>query len=298
MAFRNVVVESAAHLSVKGDLLVIRTDREHTLAIEDISALLIENRQSTITAAALSRLGQSGCSVFFCDEKHIPCAVLQPFMQHSRALSVLKLQLAATEPTKKRIWQRIVKAKIENQAICLDLHEKKEDARYLRTLVDRVTSGDGENLEATAARRYFRALFGAGFARSDDNGFNAALNYGYAILRGCMARCLTVHGFLPALGVHHKSELNSFNLADDMMEPFRPLIDNLVAQQFTDEPLTTETKHILFNTLNMDILSGNQHHSVAYAIERMAQSLYSALESGAQSLCLPTLLDIAQHRYE
>ena len=114
-----------------------------------------------------------------------------------------------------------------------------------------------------------------------------------------MARCLTVHGFLPALGLHHKSELNSFNLADDMMEPFRPLVDLLVTQSLDDgEPLTPAKKHLLFNTLNLDILSGGQHHSVSYAIERMAQSLGAAFKEGASALCLPALLPIAQHSYE
>jgi CRISPR-associated protein Cas1 len=105
MPFRNVVIESPAHISLSNRQLIIRTDSEHSLAVEDISALLLESRASTITAAALSYLGQSGCAVFVCDEKHMPCAVLEPFSQHSRALGVLKAQLEATEPLKKRLWQ-------------------------------------------------------------------------------------------------------------------------------------------------------------------------------------------------
>ena len=116
MAFRNIIIENPAQLSLKNKQLIIKTDSEHSLAVEDISALLIESRASTITAAALSYLGQSGCAVFVCDEKHMPCAVLEPFSQHSRALSVLKAQLEATEPLKKRLWQSIVVAKIANQA--------------------------------------------------------------------------------------------------------------------------------------------------------------------------------------
>ena len=120
MAFRNIVIENPAHISVKNQNLVIHTDAPHTIPLEDISALLLESRQSTITTAALSQLGQCGCAVFVCDERHMPCAVLTPFQQHSRNLSVLRLQLEATEPCKKQLWRSIVQSKLRNQALCLD----------------------------------------------------------------------------------------------------------------------------------------------------------------------------------
>lgn len=187
MAFRNIIVESPAAISLRREQLIIRTDSEHSVPIEDISALLLESRQTTITTAALSRLGQRGCAVFTCDEKHLPCAVLTPYQQHSRGLSVLRMQMSMTEPAKKRLWQSIVKAKIENQAICLQLTEHTAEADTLRTMIDRVRSGDSENVEATAAQLYFPALFGQGFTRGEENGINAGLNYGYAVLRGCIA---------------------------------------------------------------------------------------------------------------
>lgn len=118
MAFRNIIIESPAAISLRREQLIVRTDSEHSVPIEDISALLLESRQTTITTAALSRMGQCGCAVFTCDEKHLPCAVLTPYQQHSRGLAVLRMQMSMTEPTKKRLWQSIVKAKIENQAIC------------------------------------------------------------------------------------------------------------------------------------------------------------------------------------
>ncbi len=299
MAFRNLMIESPARISVKNDQLIIHTHRDFSVPVEDISALLLESRQSTITTAALSFLGQSGCCVFLCDEKHMPCAVLTPFSQHSRELPVLRRQLEATEPRKKQLWQSIVKAKIAAQAQCLSLCEKADAAQGLLALIPRVRSGDADNLEATAAQRYFPALFGGDFIRGTDNGTNAALNYGYAILRGAMARSLTVYGFLPALGLHHRSSLNSFNLADDLMEPFRPVIDLLVFQVMSEEaPLTPERKRLLFNCLNLDILSGGQRHSVAYAMERLVQSLSRGLEKPEGKLCLPELLPLRQHSYE
>ncbi|MBR1565226.1 MAG: type II CRISPR-associated endonuclease Cas1 [Oscillospiraceae bacterium] len=296
MAFRNVLIESPARISVKHNQLLIFTDREYSLSVEDISAILLESRMSTITTAALSLLGQSGCALFVCDEKHMPCAVLTPFSQHSRALASAQLQLSASEPLKKRLWQAIVKAKISNQAECLHLCEKESTA--LSDMSARVRSGDPDNVEAAAAQAYFPLLFGAGFVRRNNDAINAALNYGYAILRGQMARTLSVYGFLPAFGVHHHSELNAFNLADDFMEPFRPVIDLLVYTDDRETELCPEQKKKLFNCLNLDILSGGEHHSVSYAMERLVQSYARSLREKDASLCLPKLLATRPHRYE
>lgn len=299
MAFRNIIVESPARISVRNSQLVIKTDAEHSLPIEDISAPIIESRQSTITAAALSLLGECGCCVFMCDEKHTPCAVLTPFAQHSRQLSVMQAQLSMGEVLKKRLWQSIVKAKIKNQAECLKLCGNPAAAEGLCAMAADVRSGDAGNLEAAAAARYFPALFGKGFARGTDNGINSALNYGYAILRGCMARSITVYGFLPAFGLHHQSGVNAFNLADDMMEPFRPLIDLMVYVNFTGgEVLSSEGKRLLFNCLNLDILSGGQRHSASYAMERTVMSLQRSIDGGKAILILPELLELKQHSYE
>lgn len=299
MAFRNIIVENPARISVRNFQLVIKTDAEHSLPIEDISALIIESRQSTITSAALSLLGECGCCVFMCDEKHTPCAVLMPFAQHSRQLSVMQAQLSMGEVLKKRLWQSIVKAKIKNQAECLKLCGNPAAAEGLCAMAADVRSGDAGNLEAAAAARYFPALFGKGFTRGADNGINSALNYGYAILRGCMARSITVYGFLPAFGLHHQSGVNAFNLADDMMEPFRPLIDLMVYVNFTgSDVLSSEGKRLLFNCLNLDILSGGQRHSASYAMERAVMSLQRSIDSGKAVLILPELLELKQHSYE
>lgn len=299
MAFRNIIVESPAHISVKNKQLIIKTDGEHSLAVEDISALLLESRQSTITTAALSLLGQCGCAVFVCDEKHVPCAVLTPYSQHSRQLAVAESQLSLGEVLKKHLWQSIVVAKINNQAECLRLCGNDKAAEGLDAIAASVRSGDSGNAEAQAAARYFPALFQKGFTRSADNGINSALNYGYAILRGCMVRYLASYGFLPMLGLHHKSELNSFNLADDMMEPFRPVVDLMTYTLFnSDDELTPDKKRLLFNCLNLDITSGGQKHSVAYAMERAVQSLQRSMNRGENALVLPGLLPLNQHRYE
>jgi len=299
MAFRNIIIESPAKISIKREQLVIRTDEEHSVPVEDISALLIENKQTVITTAALSRLGQCGCAVYICDDKHAPCAVLTPYARHSRELTVVQNQLDASLPLKKRLWQSIVKAKICNQAECLRLIGRIDASERLLDMAKKVRSGDTENIEAVAAQYYFPALMGEDFFRSLDNGLNAAMNYGYAILRGSIARYLTVYGFLPVMGIHHHSSLNQFNLADDLFEPFRPVVDLLVVTYFdADTELTPEKKRLLFNCLNLDIRSGNQHHSVAYAIEREVRSLSRSFAEKEVRLCLPELLALKQHRYE
>lgn len=252
MAFRNIIIENPARISVKNEQLVISTGSDHSLSPEDISSILIESRQSTITTAALSLLGQ-----------------------------------------------RVVTAKINNQSECLRICGKTDEAKGLSAMADTVRSGDTGNVEAAAAARYFPALFGRGFTRSLVTGINSALNYGYAILRGCMARYLAVYGFLPAYGLHHKSELNSFNLADDMMEPFRPVIDLMVFSMIDEaDDLTPDKKRLLFNCLNLDVRSGGQRHSVAYAMERTVHSLQRSFTTGEAKLILPELLELKQHSYE
>ena len=299
MSFRCIMIESSAHLYVRNEQLLIRTDAEHSIPLEDISALMLENRQSVISVAALSRLGQNGCAVYVCDEKHIPCAVLEPYQQHSRALEVLRRQIDATEPMKKRLWQKVVKAKIRNQARCLDLCGMSEGAQLVYSMVPRVRSGDTENVEAVAAQTYFRTLFGNEFSRGSQDGRNAGLNYGYAILRGYVARTLSVYGLIPTLGIHHCSTLNAFNLADDLMEPFRPIIDLLIYNNvLPDDELNPEIKRMLFNCLNLDVISGGKHYSAAYAIERMVHSLSRVLSDKTAALELPELVALAMHRYE
>lgn len=290
------MITTPCRISCKQGQLLVQGDVSASFPIEDLLSVLIESRQCTITTAALSALAKEGVAVFTCDEKHIPCAVTLPFSRHSRQLEVTHQQLNWTVSEKNRWWQQIVQAKIRNQAECLALCGRCEKAVILRKRSDAVRRGDSENIEATAAAIYFPALFGEGFTRgAEADTRNAALNYGYAILRGCMARCLAVYGFIPWMGLHHESTLNAWNLADDMMEPYRPVVDLFVAAQVgSNASLDARLKSWLFNLLNMDIRSGGQRHSVAYAMERQTQSL----RSNAQILILPELMPLQPHSYE
>lgn len=299
MGYRNLMIESRAHFCIKNNQLVITTDAQHSIPIEDINSILIENLQSTITIASLSKLAQSGVTIFVCDKQHTPCAVMMPFSQHSRNFGMLKLQENLSTALQKQLWRQIVIAKIHNQAKCLELLNKPDAAKYLYNASKNVLSGDTTNVEAAAANYYFKNLFPSILYRNDEADVrNAFLNYGYAIMRGHIARLIASYGFIPMKGLHHKSELNAYNLADDFLEPLRPVVDLFVARIPEIKSLTPVHKRALYNLLNVDMESGNQRHSAAYAAERMIQSFTRCCQKNTKELLLPKLVELKQHTYE
>lgn len=299
MEFRSVFVSNPAQLSVRRGQLVIRQEEERSVPMEDLSALLLESRAVSITAAALQELTDHGVTVYLCDETHLPAALVLPMNRHSRQLKLLKGQIAMRRPTQKRVWQGVVMSKISNQARCLALLGK-EGAEKLRELADQVRSGDPDNWEAVAAARYFPALFGAGFTRGEECRVNAALNYGYAILRGAVARHLVTRGLEPCLGIFHHSELNRFNLADDLMEPYRPLVDLYVASHVPDDEgcLTPSIKQQLFQLSHYLVEQDGKRFRAISAIGRMADSFSRIVQNGQGQLELPRLLPLQPGRYE
>ncbi len=297
MAFRNIFISSPAKLSVKNSQLIIKTSEEYSFPLEDISTILIESAQVSLTSALLTQCAQGGVLVYLCDNKHLPCAVLTGFNNHSRKLKILQAQINLKLTLRKHLWQDIVKRKIENQAGTLEILDK--DNTEISSLVKKVKLNDEDNLEAVAASKYFRILFGKDFSREYDDITNARLNYGYSIVRGCVCRCLAVYGFEPSLGLHHKSQLNPFNLADDIMEPFRPVVD-LCVRQMDDEQhfLSVRDKQILYNLLNCDVILDKQKHPLSYAIEKTVQTLQNSYLNDKNSLKLPEVIPLKQHEYE
>ena len=210
-------------------------------------------------------------------------------------------QLAQSKPALKRMWQDIVVAKITNQALTLALcGVDAEYAKQVGQMIVKVQSGDPTTVEGQAAALYFRYLFGRNFSRNEENGINAALNYGYAIVRGYIARALANYGFEPCIGIHHHSELNNYNLADDLIEPFRPMVDLFVHQHLLEEELTPANKRELCNILNYEMVSGGEHHSMAYAVERLVHSLERCFydKDNGERLLLPTIETLKRHEYE
>jgi CRISPR-associated protein Cas1 len=216
---------------------------------------------------------------------------------------MMRLQLDIDKPQTKRAWAEVVKVKISNQARCLKLTECG-DAVRLESYVGRVRSGDSENMEAQASSYYFPQLFGKGFHRAKDCWINAALDYGYAIIRGAITRALVAHGFQPNIGLFHRSEQNAFNLADDLIEPYRALVDLHVFQNINPhaEPeaeLTSADKVALVALLNVDVKMPRGIMSVLSSIEHATESLVRLYEGGNEAVLeLPVLTGLGQHMFE
>jgi len=300
MSWRSVMITQPTKLSIQNKQLKITQDKDYKLPLEDISTIVLEEQQISLSAKALSMMADNKIVMYSCDEKHIPNGVFIPFVCHSRQLKVMSQQLNCTESFKKRCWKQIITAKINNQAKVLELCNKKLMAEYLKNLSSNVKSGDTDNKEAIAAKGYFSALFGKFFNRDLDNIYNSALNYGYSIIRGAIARDLVSYGYLPFIGVHHKSELNNYNLADDFIEPFRTVVDLWVKTNIKED--TEFDKYLraeLVNLLNVDVLIQGKLQSVNNAINVMIASFTTAInQNDYKKLQLPELLPIKIHSYE
>lgn len=284
MVWRSVVINQPAKLRREHFALVVEQESSARVPFEDIAVIVLHHREITITHPVLVACAEYGISLFSTGDNHQPNGVFLPYLSHSRATRMMRLQLAIDRPLAKRTWANIVRSKIENQARCLKL-AKRERADELESFARRIRSGDPDNLEAQASAIYFRALFGASFDRSQSSLCNAGLDYGYAILRGAIARTLVAHGFMPSIGLFHRSEQNAFNLADDIIEPYRPVVDLHVVKHLNDlHEMELQPKHKaeLVSLLNVDMGVASGKTSVLAAIEAITESLVR-LHERAQS---------------
>lgn len=300
MGFRNIKIDSHVKLSIKNQQLNIETDIARQIPLEDINCIIIENQTVTVSAYLLQKMADMGIAVYVCDEKHLPNAVLLPMVRHSRHFKILKYQIETGRPLQKRLWQQIVVQKIRNQALCLAYLEL-DGSEELMKMCKEVQSGDRTHVEAKAAAFYFKSLYGLGFSRGNDHVINSALNYGYAIVRGLIARSIVCYGLEPSIGVFHHSELNNFNLADDMIEPFRPLVDLYVSQNYDvaeiDSDLTPERKRGIFGIINYDMDMKGEKRIISNCIDMLVASYSSALQGKRSDLELPELMQLQVHSY-
>lgn len=295
MAFYNLFVANDAHISVKNNQLKLKNkEKEETYPIEDINSIVLENLQTNITSYTLSKLAQSKVVVYFCDEKHLPCAYLLPYYSHFSQSKTFETQINLPVPSRKNLWKEIVRHKIQNQNICLKLCGKKE---MLTPYLKKLKSDDATNMEAVSASVYFRELFGDKFTREQDNSINSALNYGYAIIRGAVARSIVGHGLLPFVGLKHSNTFNNYNLADDLMEVFRPYVDLCVFENY-DLKFNLDYKAMLYNILNADCEMGGAKYTLSYAIELFVQAFSLSLREKEMLLKFPTLSKLKRHEYK
>ncbi|MDQ7045708.1 MAG: type II CRISPR-associated endonuclease Cas1 [Sulfurimonas sp.] len=282
-AWRTILVTKPCRLSTKNQQLVYEPKDEQmiTVPLEDITVIVLENNQSSMTTALLSKCAEKNIALFTCDNYHMPNGCFTPFHQHSRFSQISHIQRDMKVPLKKQIWQKIITQKIINQSQLLEYFDK--DNLQLELLTNKVKSGDSENLEALAARRYWSKLFDD-FTRDQKKGDprNIALNYGYAIVRGAVARSLVSYGLLPTFGVFHNSELNAYNLADDMIEPLRPMVDMVVKKlEIEDEldvHLGVSVKSALLNVLVMQMQLDDENVTVLNLCDIMAHSFVKSMK--------------------
>lgn len=284
-----------AYLSLKDNQLVIKLPEvEHnaslpdnfksksvvTRPIEDIGIVVLDHRQITITSGVLEALLRNNSSVITCDSKSMPVGLLLPLYGNTIQNERFRSQLAASLPLKKQLWQQTIRTKIANQSAVL-VNCLGEESRCMQIWADEVRSGDPDNLEARAAAYYWKTLFVDinGFTRDREGVFpNNLLNYGYTILRAVIARALVSSGLLPTLGIHHHNRYNAYCLADDVMEPYRPYVDELVFRLVKESKkeleLTKEIKGELLTIPTIEVVIGGKRSPLMVAATQTSASLY------------------------
>lgn len=276
----------------RGFLLVkVENTEKARIAFEDISILILNGTGATITTNLLNSLLEVGVMVVVLGTNYLPSGIFYPTDPHYLHKQKINLQIQSTKPLEKRLWQQVVKAKILNQATILS-YFTTEDEKQLFELAKKVSSGDKENLEAQAARKYWQRLFGENFRRNFEGcGINSMLNYSYAILRSATARAIFSSGLHPAIGIHHTNQENAFCLVDDLMEPFRPIVDFVVKKISEEngkiEELTPEIKKSLTKILSLDLSTSAGTTPISNCLTRLCQSFVRSLENGEAKLDFP-----------
>ena len=279
----------------RGFLVVMQGEQElGQVIIDEMNCLLLTAEQSSLSKPLMVRLAEHGIPIVVCGKNYHPISITLPYSAHHQSTRILQLQISASTPLRKRLWQSLVKTKIDHQRQALQwCHPEKTRAlRQLDRLSKKVRSGDPDNLEAQASRVYWQSLMGTDFRRQHDgnDSINTALNYGYTIMRAGCARAIVAAGLLPAIGVHHSNQGNAFCLADDLMEVYRPLVDFTVFNLESQKELSSETKRKLARLLQTDILFNEKNTTVSTSMQAIAFSLAKSYENGKMELQLPQLI--------
>lgn len=287
------VVEIATdgrHLSVSRGFLVVQTQGTEVgrVPLDDIDAVIASARGLTFSANLLEALAERNVGLVVCGRNLNPVSVLMPVTGHHAQSGRIRAQLEAGKPLTKRLWQGLIRAKVGNQGAVL-AHFGHAAGAFEKLARD-VRSGDPDNIEAQAARRYWPLLMGPDFRRDPDaSGANSLLNYGYAVLRGAAARAVLASGLHPSVGIHHSNRGNPMCLVDDLMEPFRPIVDAAVVRLLREGEtrVTPDSKRRLAAVLIMDLATSRGTTPVSTSLIRLAASLAQAFETGRPELDLP-----------
>lgn len=282
MSWRTVVISKNAKLDYQLGYLVVRNQDVVKIHINEIAVLIIETTSVSLTAALLCELTKKKVKIIFCDEKRNPSSELIPYYgSHDTSMKVRK-QIAWSEDIKTAVWTEIVTEKIRKQAENLE-HWNQGESELLYEYIPQMEFGDATNREGHAAKVYFNALFGMDFTRTAENSINAALNYGYSLLLSTCTREITINGYITQLGLFHDNMFNPFNLASDLMEPFRPLVDNLI-KQMAPEKFEHDEKMEVVKLLQKEIILAGRKEYLSNAMKLYCRSVFDALNDGDISL--------------
>ena len=275
MSWRTVVISNNAKLDYQIGYMVVRGEKTTKIHLNEIGMLIVESTAVSMTSYLLSELMKNKIKVVFCDEKRNPCSELVSYYGSHDTSSKIRKQIEWTKDDKDHIWTEIVSEKIKQQALMLQRYQK-EEANMLFEYMEEVEFGDITNREGHAAKVYFNALFGKKFTRTDENPINAALNYGYGIILSIFNREIVSSGYLTQIGLFHDNMFNQFNLSSDLMEPFRPLVDQLVVE-LKPEKFETEEKRKMLELLNKEVEICGKMEVVTNAIKIYCRSVFDAL---------------------
>lgn len=297
MIKRTLYFGQAAYLSLRDGQLLVRLpaeERSRSIPIEDVGVLILDHQQISITHGLMNALEAHKCALITCSASHMPSGLFLPLDAHSLQSERFQIQIEATLPLKKQLWQQTVRMKIQNQARVLEEVYAQPQGNML-AWVKQVRSGDPDNLEARAAAYYWSNLFPSlpKFTRErEESAPNALLNYGYALLRAVVARSLVSVGLLPTLGIHHHNRYNAYCLADDIMEPYRPYVDKFVQEIYEreyPESLTKDIKHRLLTIMEQDVVIDGITHPLSIATSLTASSLVRCFEGSSKQIDYPVL---------
>ena len=292
MLKRTLFFVNKTSITTKWEQLVISTNAvEKSIPIEDIGFIVLENQEIYISIPALNKLIENNVSVIFCNAKHMPTSMLLNLDGHHTQQELFKNQINASEPLKKQLWRQIIKKKIKHQGQLLEKLGKPYEVMKFHEA--KVLSGDTENREGAAAAHYWKNIFDIDFKRERYGDYpNLFLNYGYIILRAAVARALAGSGLLNTLGIHHHNKYNAFCLADDVMEPYRPLVDakvlNIMAENYEEE-LTTEIKLKLLSVLTDTVYYKDSKSPLMIALSRTSSSLQKCYSGKSKKISYPKL---------
>lgn len=282
MSWRTIVISKRAKLDLQLGYMVVKSEEVTKIVLSEISTILIESTAVSLTTGLLAELSKRKIKVIFCDEKRNPSSELVSYYGSHDTSNKVRKQIAWKQKTKEAVWTEIVTEKIRKQKEILEILGK-EESEILSSYIKEITWNDGTNREGHAAKVYFNALFGLDFTRTEDNYINAGLNYGYSIILSAFTREIVANGYITQLGLFHDNMFNQFNLASDLMEPFRVLIDQKVLQMKLIDFEHSE-KMQLVDILNQEVLIDGKKQYVNNAIKIYCKSVFDALNDDDSSL--------------